>query len=333
MPMFLSKVFGRKKYDDSGDDIRGRPSDASLLEGKFEAVSPTVSPTAANFLELFGKDKEKEKDGFLGLSRARSGPASSNRSLGRLDELPHLTLNLPGPKDDANARALGVVFEADPESRIVLSDSEIGDKRLNPLETLILVKACSQAITQRGTFYSPSPQCFANTHPHRTRNSRNHAPSLVFRLSKHPAQTYFLVYTIFVSKGANHHVLSNSNCTSLGLRIRTQFHSFSSRHSCSFALGFASSQIGWQLLWKRVRRMGLVHQVFTRRAAGFIPTESLLGETRTRIGPCPPRTLIVHSRNFFLFSGPFGGEQHFWQQALQVPRSMAVNRAAIWFQR
>jgi hypothetical protein len=152
MPLFLSKVFGRKKHEESGH-VR-RASDASLLEGKFEAVSPTVSPTASNFLELFGRDKDKEPDGLFGLSKAKSGPASPNRSLGRLDELPHLTLNLPGPKDGANARALGVVFEADPESRIVLSDSEIGERRLSPLETLILVKACSQSITERGTFHS-----------------------------------------------------------------------------------------------------------------------------------------------------------------------------------
>jgi hypothetical protein len=152
MPSFLSKVFGRKKLD--GSDDPPRLSDVSLLEGKFEAVSPTISPTAANFPDGFGKDKEKEKDGLFGFSRAKYRPTLPNRSSGRLDNLPHLTLNLPGPKDDADARALGVVFEADPASRVALSDSDISERRLNPLETLILVKACSQIITERGMSFT-----------------------------------------------------------------------------------------------------------------------------------------------------------------------------------
>jgi hypothetical protein len=154
MPSFLSKVFNRKKQE--GPDDSRHSSDPGLLEGKFEAVSPTVSPTAAHFPEPFGKEREKEKDGVFGLSRSKHAPSSPNRSHGRLDDLPHLTLNLPGPKDDNNARALGVVFEADPELRVLLSDAEIAEKTLSPLETLILVKACSHTITERGTIPPPS---------------------------------------------------------------------------------------------------------------------------------------------------------------------------------
>jgi hypothetical protein len=139
MPSFLSKVFGRKKQDEN-DDLN-RPSDVSLLEGKFEAISPTVSPTANNFLEIFGKDKEKDGN------KPKYG---RNRSLGPLDELPHLTLKLPDPNEGLNVRPLGVVFEADPTSQIVLSDNEIGKRMLTPSEALTLVNACSFAIIERG---------------------------------------------------------------------------------------------------------------------------------------------------------------------------------------
>jgi hypothetical protein len=148
MPSFLSKVFGRRKQDDHNGVPR--PSDVSLLEGKFEVVSPTVSPTAAHFPETVGKEREKGKDGLFNLSRSKPGPTSPNISQSLINELPHLTLNLTGPKETANARALGVVFDADPDSQVTLPDSVIGERRLSPAEALSLVKTCSQAITARG---------------------------------------------------------------------------------------------------------------------------------------------------------------------------------------
>ena len=60
-----------------------------------------------------------------------------------------LTLNLPVPKEQ-RSRALGVVFEADPNDTTTLPDNVIGERRLTPLETLVLVKACSQAIVNHG---------------------------------------------------------------------------------------------------------------------------------------------------------------------------------------
>lgn len=63
--------------------------------------------------------------------------------------MPHLTLNLPVPKE-RETRALGVVFEADPDDVGFISEKLIGERRLNPLEALLLVKACSSAIVQRG---------------------------------------------------------------------------------------------------------------------------------------------------------------------------------------
>lgn len=154
MSSFLSKVFGRKKDDKESPRLQGRASDGSLLEGKYEAVSPTVSPLATHFSEVTnGKSnlgKEKEKDLGFALFKAKSRTSSSDPPSQKRLDLPHLSLNLPGPKEDSNSRALGVVFEGDC-SQLLLADSVIGERRLNPLETLVLVRACSQAIAARGT--------------------------------------------------------------------------------------------------------------------------------------------------------------------------------------
>ncbi|KAI0641033.1 hypothetical protein C8Q79DRAFT_1078761 [Trametes meyenii] len=174
MAGFLSKVFPRKKEKDANK----RSSVSSLLEGKFEAVSPTVSPSAAKFEEASqkpsdrGREKEKEKEKekessfslFRPKSRALSPPPDTRKTT--LDT-PHLTLNLPVPKEE-RSRALGVVFEADPEDRTTLPDSVIGERRLNPLETLLLVKSTSTAIISNGGletlgvmhpfWYSASPE-------------------------------------------------------------------------------------------------------------------------------------------------------------------------------
>ncbi|GBE87016.1 predicted protein [Sparassis crispa] len=165
MPSFLSKVFTRKR--DEKDTSRKRSSVASLLEGKFEAVSPTISRSAAQISEpTQSKEKEKEKDAGFSLFRAKS-PVSPNDSSKSTSDAPHLTLNLPVPKEE-KSRALGVVFEADPEDRRILSDSVVGERRLSPLEALLLVKACSTAIVERGGletlgvmhphWYSASPE-------------------------------------------------------------------------------------------------------------------------------------------------------------------------------
>lgn len=154
MPSFLSKVFGRKKDEKGSPQSQGRGLDGSLLGGKFEAVSPTVSPSATEFPENVprgnGKEKEKEKEGAFGIFKVKSRPSSPEVPQ-KKDDLPQLSLILPVPKEDPQARALGVVFEADPEAQI-LTDAAIGERRLNPLEALILVRTCSQAIIARGVF-------------------------------------------------------------------------------------------------------------------------------------------------------------------------------------
>lgn len=147
MPSFLSKVFGRKKSDDK------RASNGSLLEGKFEAVSPNVSPTADNFTGT-PHGNGHAKDSFtLFKTKSRTLLTPEQPHEPRID-LPQLSLHLPGPKDDSNSRALGVVFEADPDAQILLPESVIAKRRLTPLEALILIRACSQAITERGTPYA-----------------------------------------------------------------------------------------------------------------------------------------------------------------------------------
>ncbi|KAL7278502.1 hypothetical protein ACG7TL_007501 [Trametes sanguinea] len=172
MAAFLSKVFPRKKEKDTNK----RSSVSSLLEGKFEAVSPTVSPSAAKFEEGAQrpkergreKEKEKEKDAGFSLFRSKSRPLSPVPDTRKTaPDVPRLTLNLPVPKEE-RSRALGVVFEADPNDQGILPDDVIGERRLNPLETLLLVKACSAAIMANGGletlgvmhpfWYSASPE-------------------------------------------------------------------------------------------------------------------------------------------------------------------------------
>lgn len=199
MPSFLSKVFGRKKDDKEPPLPQGRASDPSLLEGKFESVSPS----ATKFPEVpngkgngHGNGKEKEKDGFA-LFKVKSRPASPDVLQKRID-VPQLSLNLPGPKEDPSSRALGVVFEGDPDAQILLGDSVLGSRRLNPLETLILVRACSQAIAARGTSFKLITY-LTNRHLLRPRNPRHHAPSLVFCFSGYTAETNLAVHPIFGS--------------------------------------------------------------------------------------------------------------------------------------
>lgn len=159
MPSFLSKVFARKKEEKEPGRGHKRNSAASLLEGKFEAVSPTISPSATHFADSVAhgngsqKEKEKEKDKAPGfpLFRARSPRPVSPRSDASkaAADVPHLTLSLPIPKEE-KTRALGVVFEADPDDHSILPDNIIGERRLTPLEALLLVKACSAAIIDHG---------------------------------------------------------------------------------------------------------------------------------------------------------------------------------------
>lgn len=154
MYAFLSKVFGRKK-DDKDTSSSSQPvlDPGELLGGRFEAISPNVSPAAVPFLELDPKfnettnDKEKEKDAGFSFFKGKWRPASPDVKASRkLDILPHLSLNFQESKTVSATPDLGVLFTTDQ----ILSDAVIGQRRLNPLEALVLIQACSRAIVAKG---------------------------------------------------------------------------------------------------------------------------------------------------------------------------------------
>ena len=158
MPSFLSKVFGRKK-DDRGLSPTGLLGQEELLGGKFEAVSPNVSPSA-HYLEL-QSDAAKlpapetddsnfngEKDYGVPFFRIKSRPSSSEFKPKKLfNTLPPLSLDFDDLKDKSAYN--GYIFEeSNPEA--ILPDNVLGQRRLNPVEALVLIRACSQAIISRG---------------------------------------------------------------------------------------------------------------------------------------------------------------------------------------
>jgi hypothetical protein len=157
MPSFLYKLLGRKKVQglDPPTDNPGYP--APLLDGKFEAISPNVSPSAAFFTDpgaaqIRGNDRPKDKESPFSIFRARSRVSSDLPAVEKAPpDVPHLSLHLPITKD---RRALDVVFESDPEAFALLNEAAIKERRLTPHETLTLVRACSQVIIERGTFRS-----------------------------------------------------------------------------------------------------------------------------------------------------------------------------------
>jgi hypothetical protein len=157
MPSFLSRLLGRKKTQES-DSSPDKPGYPSLLEGKFEAVSPNVSPSAALFTDpvvahIRGNDKPKDRESPFYLFRPRSRPSSDFPTAEKaVPDVPHLSLNLSLTKD--RARALDVLFESDPEAFARSHDAAIGERRLTPHQALSLVRACSQVIMERGMFPS-----------------------------------------------------------------------------------------------------------------------------------------------------------------------------------
>lgn len=155
MYAFLSKVFGRKKDDrDASSSSQPVLGPGELLGGRFEAVSANVSPSS-QCVELDpdinepkdSKDKGKEKEKDVGFSffKGKWRPASPDvKPTRKLDMLPHLSLNFQDPKTEPATPFL--LFTTDQ----ILSDADIGQRRLNPSEALILVQACSRAIVARG---------------------------------------------------------------------------------------------------------------------------------------------------------------------------------------
>ena len=155
MYAFLSKVFGLKKDDkDPSSSSQSVLFPGELLGGRFEAISPNVSPTA-QFLELDrnpeeAKDKDKEKNVGFSFFKGKWRPASPDVKPSRkLHVLPYLSLNFQEPGAVSTAPDLGLLFSMDH----ILSDAVIGQRRLNPSEALVLVQTCSQAIVAKGVSY------------------------------------------------------------------------------------------------------------------------------------------------------------------------------------
>jgi hypothetical protein len=155
MPSLLSRLLGRKKSQEpeSPSDKPGHPT--PLLEGKFEAVSPTVSPSAAFFTDPGAAQVRgaKDKESPFHLFRARSRPSLDLSTVEKAaPDVPHLSLNLPITKE--RSRTLDVVFESEPNAFALSNEATIGERRLTPHEALSLVRACSQVILERGALPS-----------------------------------------------------------------------------------------------------------------------------------------------------------------------------------
>jgi hypothetical protein len=156
MPSFLSKVFGRKK--DASPTTSSKPtkrtSAPSLLEGKYEAVSPTVSPSAAHFADFAQKkvdrEKDKERDGGLTLFRGKSrlGDTAILEQPSSPSAAPQLSLHLPAMESDKRGALLNV-FETG-AGLPLLSEEAIGTRTLDIPQTISLVRACAKFITERG---------------------------------------------------------------------------------------------------------------------------------------------------------------------------------------
>jgi len=145
MPSFLSKVFGRKKGDEKESTATRsvkRISDSSLLEGKFEAISPSTPKFPE---DIHASETGKDRDGDKAAAFALSKPKPKSQLSSSITDAPHLTLRLPG-LIDKNGGSL--VPSLSP--RADDSNHSISTRRLTPAETLLLIEACSKAITERG---------------------------------------------------------------------------------------------------------------------------------------------------------------------------------------
>jgi hypothetical protein len=154
MPSFLSKLLGRKKLQGLEPSSINPGYPAPLLEGKFEAISPNVSPSAAFFTDssaaqIRGNDRPKDKESPFYIFRARARGSSDAPVVEKApSDVPHLSLNLSITKD--RGPSLDVVFESHPDA--FASEAAIRERRLTPLESLALVRACSQVVIGSGVF-------------------------------------------------------------------------------------------------------------------------------------------------------------------------------------
>jgi hypothetical protein len=157
MPSFLSKVFGRKTLEDRDyPPTEARNSSGTLLDGRFEVVSPPVSPTAQLFTggEQGFRNHSKEKETRFTLFRLKSRTSEADLVSPKSAGVPHLTLDLPGSRENPSPIL-------HPDSQHALPEAVIGERRLSPSEALTLVRACSQWMTERGVWTSSAKPFFS----------------------------------------------------------------------------------------------------------------------------------------------------------------------------
>ncbi len=216
MPTFFSKILNLgKDKDKKGDNGTKEPQSPtspksgkrqsihSLLEGKFEAVSPTVSEQGGNA----GKEKEakgtaesdSDKDKVTLLSKPKSRTKSPTR---RSDDFPRLTLNLTLPNASANEKKDGVrelrtVLEGTVDGAPLLDDATLGETRLSPSDALKLMKACAGVINERGAcFHKIIYRQFFERQLYSLRlgHSGCYASALAFSLPSTTTETHIVVY-------------------------------------------------------------------------------------------------------------------------------------------
>ena len=171
MPTFFSKILhlGKDKEKDKKNGEPASPTSPkgnrrvsihSLLEGKFEAVSPTVSEQdeADGKLQQQQKgydvkdgDREKDKSSLPLLYRPKSRTKSPSR---RSEDVPRLTLtlNLPSVTEASTDRRVSPTFKSIIEGVPTLDDATLGVTRLSPQNALKLMKACAASINSRGAY-------------------------------------------------------------------------------------------------------------------------------------------------------------------------------------
>lgn len=232
MPSFLSKVFGRKKESDSPTSSKTpqrSPGAPSLLEGKFEAVSPTVSPSATHFAQFAQQkaERERERDGaltqlFRGKARSPLEPTARAAAAAAPPKsspaAPHLSLNFSDLRD--GRRALAGVFDGGAGGRALLSAEALGERTLDAPEAATLVRACAKYIEERGAFSFVRPRYPALTPAatRRARNARAHAPALALRVARCATQAHLALPAL----PSDAHLFSRRHRVPIRTRVHTR---------------------------------------------------------------------------------------------------------------
>lgn len=143
MPSIFSRLLGKRKHAER----------TSLLDGeKYEVV-----PKSTSRADSTQRPKIKLKEQMVKGQSTHGLWKRSSSSVPRLYEqklaesVPILSLSLPEPKgEEKKSQGLGVVFEGITDGPMKQDDEALGEKRLTPSETLVLVQKTSEVICERG---------------------------------------------------------------------------------------------------------------------------------------------------------------------------------------